>query len=44
MSEQIIPPKLMPKFQEWIKTDPKAIEGLGYHETFMVLEKKNKNL
>ena len=34
----------MPNFRLWMKTDPKATEGLGYHETFMVLEKKNKNI
>jgi len=44
MSEQIIPSKLMPRFQEWMKTDPKPIEGLGYHETFMALESQNKNI
>jgi len=43
MPEQIIPPKLMPEFRTWMQTDPKAIDGLSYHETFMKLRENNQN-
>ena len=44
MPEQIVPNKLMPEFKAWMKTDPKATDGLSYYQTFMSLRENNQNL
>ncbi len=42
MSDQIIPKNLMPEFKIWMQTDPIAIDGLSYSETFMKLRENNQ--
>jgi len=43
MSDQIIPKNLMPEFKIWMQTDPIAIDGLSYSETFMELRENNQD-